>query len=254
MTLKDVKMNKFATIIETTVAKFEAELAKTNNLAQVIIDSDFDADIVYNLFSQDASIWSAVKDKRLIDLKNIFKGRILERFWREFFQAIELHKHLGDQKADRIVEKYQPRYGRYFNMEEVELNVDTLTTFVNEYMVEDTSYDEKIAREFLRCNIGDYNKPKTEYKTRNTIRNLVNGSRISDYAEHALSQLVSMVARNFLNQNVSVVDVKSIINHQYGDKDFERTLVEGIEIKCKPNGNADLKLSKDIVEFLNNRL
>jgi len=44
-------MNKFATIIETTVAKFEAELAKTNNLAQVMIDSDFDADIVYNLFS-----------------------------------------------------------------------------------------------------------------------------------------------------------------------------------------------------------
>lgn len=247
-------MNKYAAIIETIVAKFDAELAKTNNLAQVIIDLNFNDDLVYTLFSEDAGIWSPIKDRHLGRLQKVYKERLLERFWREFFTNVRLSKHLGEHNADRITQKYSRRYSHYSNIADVEFNVQTLTAFVNEHMVEDNSYDEKISSEFLRRNIGDYNKPKTEYKTRNTIRNIVSNGRINEHNLHSLSKLVSMVSRVYLNKDLSIVDVKDIINHQYGDTDFERTLVAGIEIKCKPNGNADLKISKDIVEFLNNRL
>lgn len=248
-------MNTYNDVILAAFEKFQSDLLKTQTVASSIVNCQFDKDTAYALFSKDHDITYALSQPRSLEsLEYTFKNRLLQTSWRSFFTSIELYAHLGSDVRDKITAKYEMKYSRYDNKDEVEFSIENLTNFVKTHLTVDESKDSEIPKNFLRCHVGSWKNRKTEYKTRITVNTFTDGSRVYDRTQQAICELVSMIARKHQNVELSVKTIKEKIGHQYGVKEIDCNLTDGVDFKLKPNGNAELKFSKDIVEFLNNSL
>lgn len=248
-------MNQYADIIKTIVAAFDADLNKTNLLAQNLIDANFSKDVRYKLFSNDSDVsYSLGENNPLARLQLIYKNRLIETYWNKFFTEIELYAQLGSNNRDKVTEKYNMKYSRFGNPEEVEFTVDNLTRFVDAHLKLDEEKYNELPKKFLLSHTGSWKNRKTQYSTRLTVNTFTDGNFISDYTQHNLCELVAMISHKLYNNQIAVKEIKGKIGHRYGLKEIECNLIEGVDFKLKPNGNAELKLSKVVVEFLNNSL
>ena len=162
---------------------------------------------------------------------------------------------IGESEYYKISGQFEEKYGKFPDQRAYNYTVDVLTEIVAKYFtVNDDRYDH-IPTTFLRRNMGTWKNRKTEYKTRVTIIEFVGASGFSnDRVQHDVCEFVAMLANRVTHENVSLLDIKEKIGFRYGMKDIECNLIKGVDFKLKPNGNAELKLSKEVVEYLNSKL
>lgn len=247
-------MNEYTAIIESAISTYTAELAKIKILAKTMVDLSFSKDISYSLFSKDSDVhYYLNQPNAVLKIEKIYNDRLVQSLWRSFFNDIELYSALGVDLASKITGRYEIRYNK-FDVDAV-FTVENLTRFVNDHLKLDTSKDAEIPKHFLRIYVGKTKTKPTEYKARVTIADFKNeyGS-LNDRVQHSICELASYISRNHQHNAVQIKDIKSKINFNYGDNELDCTLIDGIDFRLKSNGNAELKLSKDIVSFLNNSL
>lgn len=248
-------MNKYAEVIESVVATFNAELAKLKAITNLIVDSKLEANTIDVLFKDDYTVTYQLKLKNAHhdNVFHVLEKRLLQKSWQNFFTEIGLAKSINPKEYDIVCDLFTLKYEKFNGDIDRSFTVENLTKFLEEKLAVDESKFDEIPKQFL-VYTGTYKNRKTEYKSRIVIGRYLDGNWLNDNVSYKLHEFVQMIAKKVNNVDISIKELQDKIGYKHGIGEIEVNLIDGVDFKLKPNGNVDLKLSKDVVEYLNSKL
>lgn len=247
-------MNNYEQIIKDSIAKYNTNLSKIEVVAKNLVEVGLEDDLATAIFSDSATLRYHIK-YGYGSLLSYFKLHLIQSSWSDFFKSVDLYKTVGADKFYTIVDKYSLKHDRFLSdISEVDFTEENLSKFVKEHLEINSERNAAVPSEFLKFYVGDWKARKTEYKSRVTVREFHQSKFLNDRVQHAICELAVVVTHELYNETITPTELKAKINYSYGVEEIELELVKGINFKLKPNGNVDLKFSKEVLGYLNDNL
>lgn len=249
-------MTNYVEIIENSVATYNKDVAGVLKHAEHIIGLDISKESLRVIFGEDHDAFYRATlgaSTSKIQLSTLYVNRITESAWKEFFLNIKLFNTIGEAKYYKVVSQYELQFGSVFKETiDIAFNVENLTKFISKYITADVTSDS--INSFLYTCQSSWKDKKTEIKTRMTVKEFTNDfGSVNGDRYHTVIEFLRYVLKECRSIEMNAIEIKDLINLKRG-VECEVAIADGIVFKYKAGGNAEIKLPKDVVEFLNNKL